>query len=591
MDKKLQELILQAEKPARYTGGEPNQPTMTGQGVRVCMCMPDLYEVGMSNLGLKILYHRINDLPNAECERCFAPADDFGKILKQNNYPLFSLETSTPLKDFDLVGFSVQFELLYSNVLYMLDLAGIPFRAVDRDSSYPILMAGGPCSVNPEPFADFFDMINIGEGEDMMKEIVDLYEVHKKKGFDKKAFLEDVQSIQGVYVPSLNTPENRKIVHKAFVPDFDKCYCPTKQIVPTIEAVHDRTMVELYRGCANGCRFCQAGFWYRPIRYRKVETVKKLCEDTIKQTGFEELSLASLSTGDYPGIYELIPALKPCSEKYHVNFALPSLRLDTFKGEFSQESRKSSLTFAPEAGTQRLRDVINKNVTDEDIMRSIEYAFSSGYQSIKLYFMLGLPTETQEDLDGIVTICKKIKYKYREMHGGKGAPNISVSCAVFVPKPFTPFQWAEQITPEQMIEKQRYLLGELKKVKCVDFKYHDNTTSQVEGVFARGDRRLSKVIERAYAMGAKMDGWTEFFKYDVWMKALADEGLEPKDYTREWSLDEELPWSFIDSGVTEKFFKHEKELADKGIATESCNKGCKGCGCKKLCDCNEWSDK
>ncbi len=591
MDKNLEKLILQAEKPARYTGGEPNQPKMTKEGVRVCMCMPDLYEVGMSNTGLRILYHRINDIDGAECERCFAPALDFGKILKDNGYPLFSLETSSPLKEFDLLGFSVQFELLYSNILYMLDLAHIPFRAEERGDEYPILMAGGPCSVNPEPFADFFDLINVGEGEEMLVEIVELYKKHKAMGFNKKAFLLEAQNITGVYVPSLNTPSNRKTVKKAFVKDFDKCYYPTEQLVPTIEAVHDRAMVELYRGCANGCRFCQAGFWYRPIRYRKVDTVLKLCEETIQKTGFEEVSLGSLSTGDYPGIYDLIPSLKPCSEKYHASFALPSLRLDTFKGEFSDESRKSSLTFAPEAGTQRLRDVINKNITEEDIVRSVEYAFNSGYTSIKLYFMLGLPSETQEDLDGIVKICKGIKWKYREMHGGKGAPNISVSCAVFVPKPFTPFQWADQITTEQMLEKQVYLREELRKVKCVDFKYHDNTTSHIEGVFARGDRCLSKVIEIAYRNGAKMDGWTEHFKYDVWINAFKEAGIDPNEYTRGWSVDDELPWDFIDSGVTKKYLLREKELSEKAIATESCNKGCKGCGCAKLVKCNQWSEE
>ena len=592
MDKVLRHLLLKAEKPARYVGGEYNQPEIKKEGVRFCMCMPDVYEVGMSNTGLRILYHLLNDTDGVECERCFAPAVDFGDILRSADYPLFSLETQTPLKDFDLVGFSVQYELLYSNILYMLDLAKIPFYAKDRADSFPILLAGGPCSVNPEPFADFFDIISVGEGEETLPALARLYAKHKAKpnGFDKRRFLIEAQKIEGIYVPAFNRPGRRKTVKKAVVKDFDKSYYPTKQIVPSIEAVHDRAMVELYRGCANGCRFCQAGFWYRPLRYRKVDTLVDLCEETVINTGYDEISLGSLSTGDYKGIYELMGGIKACAEKYKVHFALPSMRLDTYSAELTQEARKSSLTFAPEAGTQRLRNVINKNVTEEDILRSVEIAFESGYQSVKFYFMLGLPTETKEDLDGIVDICRKVKKKYREMHNYKGAPNISISCAVFVPKPFTPFQWADQLSIDEMLERQVYLRTALKTVKCVDFHYHDNTTSRIEGVFARGDRRLAKVIETAYKMGAKMDGWTEHFKYDVWIKAFEECGIDPDSYTKGKKVGAKLPWDFIDCGVHPEYFIREKELSDKAVATPSCNKGCRGCGCKSICDCNGWKE-
>lgn len=574
------------DRPARYVGGEYNCPHMTGRGTRLCFCMPDLYEVGMSNLGLRLLYHRLNEMADVECERCFAPAVDCIDRLQAEGLPLPSIETNTPLRRFDMVLFSVQYEMLYSNILLMLDLGRIPFFAKDRGEDDPILIAGGPCAVNPEPFAPFFDIIDIGEGEEMLPEIVSLYRRHKASGhYDKRAFLEEAQSIPGVYVPALNTPDNRHTVVKRFVRDFENCYYPTRQIVSNLEIVHDRSMVELYRGCANGCRFCQAGFYYRPLRYRSAAKVAELCNKLTNQTGYDEISLGSLSTGDYPYIKPLLTALKPLAQSRHVSLALPSMRLDTFEEEFSSGAKKTSITFAPEAGTQRLRDVINKNVTDEDIDRSLTYAFEAGYNSVKLYFMLGLPTETDEDLMGIVEICKRIRELYRKATGRKDV-TVSVSCAVFIPKPLTPFQWEAQIPMEEMKRRQYLVKDALRPVKGVTFHYHDDDVSEMEAIFARGDRKLADVLVRAHELGCRFDGWTEHFRYDLWCQALADCGVDKRVYLDEQPLDKELCWEFIDCGVTRRYLLAEREKAHQAIATTSCNKGCKGCGCHTQIKCN-----
>ncbi len=582
----LEEILLKSEKPARYSGGEYNTPDMEKPcDVRFCICMPDLYEVGMSNLGLKILYHVLNEQKGTVCERCFAPALDFRALLKENDLPLMSLETKTPLRDFDMVGFSVQYEMLYTGVLYMMDAAGIPFYAKDRDESYPIICGGGPSAINPEPIADFFDLFMVGEGEEVIVKLTELYKKCKAKKMKKAKFLALAEKIEGVYVPSLNTPEHRKVVKKAVVRDFDKCYYPTAQLMPTLEVVHDRAMMELYRGCQNGCRFCQAGYYYRPIRFRSEETVKTLIEKLIRETGFDEISLGSLSTGDYPYLEELLSDINPIAAKAHVHLALPSLRLSSFKKEFAESSRKSSLTFAPEAGTQRLRDVINKNVTEEEIRTGLSAAFDQGYTSVKLYFMLGLPTETDEDLMGIVELVKMIRRLYHENH--KGGVNISVSCSVFIPKPGTPFQWERQITREEMSRKQYLLKDELRKVKGASFHYHDRETSELEAIFARGDRALAPLIELAYRKGAMFDSWTEHFRYDIWEEAMTELGIDRAKYLGAQPLDKPLPWEFIDIGVSRSFLLREREKAYRAECTLGCDKDCQGCGAMALALCDE----
>lgn len=579
---KLDAILLSVEKPARYTGGEWNTPNFNKNArAKFCFCFPDVYEIGMSNLGLQILYDVINREDDFVAERCYAPWIDLGEKLRENDIPLLSLETGTPLKDFDVIGFSVQFELLYSNVLYMLDLARIPFYAKDRGEDFPIISAGGPCAVNPEPFAPFFDVIFIGEGEEIDLALLRLVAEGKEKGWSKTQILEKAKEIDGIYVPALHK-DGEKVV-KAVLQDFENAPYPTKPLVPNIEIVHDRATLELYRGCASGCRFCQAGYYYRPIRERSAEKCAEYGKKMVESTGFGEISLCSLSTSDYTGLMDLEAELRPYVEEKKLTLALPSLRLSSFTKDMAQSSRRSSLTFAPEAGTQRLRNVINKNVTDEEIM-NVGNAFEAGYDNVKLYFMMGLPTETDEDIAGIADICRKLRDLYIQIRH-KRTLTISVSCSVFIPKPCTPFQWEAQISFDEMLRRQALLRRLLREIKGVTFSWHGAETSVLEAALARGDKRLAPVIVRAYELGAKFDSWTEHFKWDVWTKAFEDNGLTMEEYTCEIPEDKELPWDFIDVGVTKRYLLGQKHLAYQGITTKNCREGCNGCGANRLGRC------
>lgn len=576
---KIKEILLQVERPARYVGGEYNLPDMSKPCTdRLCLCFPDKYEIGMSNIGLRILYHMVNDMEGFVCERCYAPDLDMAKLLKQNSLPLFSIETKLAITDFDLVGFSVQFELQYTNICYMLDLAGLPYYADQRGEEYPIVFAGGPCVVNPMPFANFFDAILIGDGEKNLKEFVQLHSQTKQQGMTKAEFLKHASKLDGVYIPSLNNPTKRAVVQ-----DLDKAYFPTKVLVPNCEIVHDRSVIELFRGCANGCRFCQACFFYRPIRERKVETLVDYADKLIHSTGYDELSLSSLSTSDYSCLKQLVDNIKSVSDKSNVKLALPSLRLDSFEAEVYQETCGSSLTFAPEAGTQRLRNVINKNISDQDIYNSIKQAMLYGVKNVKLYFMLGLPTETQEDLAGIVNIVNLTKQLHKQF-GKSKIINIIVSTSVFIPKPLTPFQWEKQINMQEMRDKQNYLKENL-RIKNVRYNWHGAESSLIEAVLARGDKKLSDALIKAYELGCVFDSWSECFDYKKWELSFEQAGIDLNEYLNEFSEDFGFEWDIIDNGVTKEYLLKEKHLAYQEVTTANCMSKCNNCGASKLGRC------
>ena len=596
----LEDLLLQVQKPARYAGGELNSVTknLEDVAVRFAFCFPDLYEVGMSHLGMKILYAQFNNESDIWCERVFSPDTDMEVLMREHQIPLFGLESRDPIRDFDFIGFTVQYELCYTAMLNMLDLAGVPLHAADRDESFPLVVAGGPCVCNPEPLADFVDIFFLGEGEEVDLEVINLYKEHKKNGYSKKAFLRACADIEGVYVPSLYEPSYNKdgtikevtpldgvnpTVRKRIIRDLDTCYYPEYFVVPYTDIVHDRAMSEIFRGCIRGCRFCQAGFIYRPVREKSVDTIDRQSHDLCRSTGYEEFSLSSLSTSDYTKLEELLDRLLDWAEKEHTNISLPSLRVDGFSDELINRLnvlRRAGLTFAPEAGTQRLRDAINKNLTEEEILDTATKAFRGGWTAVKLYFMMGLPTETMEDIEGMAALGQKIVncfYANPDKPKGKGVMvNMSASC--FVPKPFTPFQWEPQTTMQELEEKQKHLVESV-HTKKISLSWHDAKTSFLEAVLARGDRRLCRVLEIAHERGFNLDAWSEHFDFDAWMDIFREVGLDPAFYAnRTRSYDEVFPWDHLDYGVTKKFLISENKKAHEAVTTPHCRQQCSGCG-------------
>jgi len=576
-------LLKTVQKPSWYAGNELNSVVkpITDDLVRYAFCFPDLYDIGMSHLGIKLLYHRLNEMDDVWCERCFMPNTDMEELLRKNSMPLFALESKTPLNEFDFIGFTLQYELCYTNILSMLDLSNIPFRSKDRKQGDPILMAGGPCCCNPEPIADFFDLVIMGEGEEILPELMVLY---KKCGRNRSLFLEKARELKGIYVPEF---DHGRVIDRIIIDDLDKVYYPKKFVVPFAEIVHDRIMLEIMRGCIRGCRFCQAGMIYRPYRQKSPETLIENAKEICKNTGYDEISLTSLSTSDYMKLEQLADDLLNYCIPRHINLSLPSLRVDNFTSSLLDKVssvRKSGLTFACEAGTQRLRDVINKNVTDEDIENTCKIAFEGGASAVKLYFMIGLPTETDEDIAGIAQTAEKIiDYHYKYAPSRKGNVKITISLSTFVPKPHTPFQWERQISLEEIDRKQQYLKSLIKSRKIV-LNYHDGTTSVLEGVFARGDRRLSDVLESAWKKGCKLDAWSEHFKFDLWCEAMAENGIGFDTYSqRDYDLNEPLPWDFVNVGVSKSFQLREREKAYRGETTANCLEKCSGCGVNKLC--------
>ena len=596
---KFEQLLLSIQKPGRYTGGEMGSVIKDKEkvDVRFAFCFPDVYEIGMSHLGMKILYSQFNSRDDIWCERVFAPWIDYEEVMRENNIPLFAIESRDPISEFDIIGFTLQYEMSYTNVLNMLDLAGIPVRAKDRKDLAPLVVAGGPCACNPEPLAEFVDLFFLGEGEEVDLEVIDLYKKYKGTN-DKEAFLKEAAKIEGVYVPSLyeisynedgtisaiipkeNAP---KKVKKRIIKDMDKSFYPENFVTPYIDIVHDRTVQEIFRGCIRGCRFCQAGYIYRPVREKSPEVINNQAKCLCEATGYDEISLSSLSTSDYTHIEPLLNQLLEWTNDKNVSLALPSLRIDNFSKELIEKIsaiRKSGLTFAPEAGTQRLRDVINKNINEEEIIKSCKMAFSSGYTAVKLYFMLGLPTETDEDLLGITKLGQKIVDEYYHMENrpkGKSV-NVSISVSSFVPKPFTPFEFEPQDTVDTIKRKQMFLKDNVTTRK-VSLSWHDSSTSFLEGVLARADRRVCDVIEEAWRNGCKFDSWSECFYLDRWMEAFGKFKLDPAFYAnRKREYDEILPWEHLDYAINKEFLIKENKLAHSSKTTPNCREKCSNCG-------------
>ncbi len=596
-------LLPTVQKPARYTGGEWGEikKNLQETRVRVAFCFPDTYEIGMSNVGMRILYGVMNEMDGIWCERVFAPWGDMEEAMRQHQLPLWALESQDPVKDFDMIAFTIGYEMAYSNILNMLNLAGVPLRSKDRHDLKNIVFAGGVCAFNPEPLADYIDFFSLGEGEDITVEIVSLYDRAKQESWSKDTFLHEVSQIPGVYVPSFYHHEYHDdgtlaaivpmegvpvTVTKRIIEDLDNAYYPTKMIVPSTEIVHDRANLEVFRGCIRGCRFCQAGFSCRPVRKKSPEVLYRQAVEMLEDSGNNEITISSLSTSDYRGLKELTDQIIPYCQEQKVNLSVPSLRADNFSRELMeklQTVRKSGLTFAPEAGTQRLRDVINKNLTEDEILNTCAQAFSGGWNNVKLYFMLGLPTETDEDVLGIAELVYKVIQTWKaNASNKKRGLRIHVATAYFVPKPHTPFQWEQQITPQEYLRRCKLLKSHFYS-KSIEYDYHSPDLSRLEAVFARGDRRLGPVIENAVNRGARLDGWDEYFNYAKWFDAFQECGVDPDFYTtRGYGEEEILPWDTIDVGVSKKFLKLERKRAYAELVTPDCRHGCAGCGANCL---------
>ena len=603
MTELLQRILPTVQKPARYTGGEFNEikKNLDDVRVRVAFCFPDTYEIGMSNVGMRILYGVMNEMPGVWCERVFAPWGDMEEAMRKHDLPLWALESQDPVKDFDMIAFTIGYEMCYTNILNMLSLAKVPLHAADRHDLKNIVFAGGVCTFNPEPLADFIDFFSLGEGEEITPEIISLYDRAKAEGWTKDTFLLEVSKIPGIYVPSFYehtynddgtlaaiTPINGapEVITKRIIENLDNAYYPTKMIVPSTEIVHERANLEVFRGCIRGCRFCQAGFSCRPVRRKRADVLYRQAVEMLEDSGHNEITLSSLSTSDYRQLKELTDELIPYCAEHKINLSVPSLRADNFSQELMrklQTLRKSGLTFAPEAGTQRLRNVINKNLTEEEILTTCANAFSGGWNNVKLYFMLGLPTETDDDVLGIADLVYKVIKTWKESASNKKRGlRVHVATAYFVPKPHTPFQWEKQITPEEYLRRCRLLKDHFYS-KSIEYNYHTPDISRLEAVTARGDRRLGPVIEEAAKNGAKMDGWDEYFNYQIWMDAFEKCAVDPNFYTiRGYSEEEVLPWDPINVGVTKKFLQLERKRAYAETITEDCRHGCSGCGASKL---------